>query len=328
MSDISYKILLTETGDITPCYDCYSEVETYPFTKHTPKDNKPYLANLCEYCANASGDYAMKMLLAQMFHTLEKRMKDMRALVLVLVMFALAGCSVVGPGERGIRISLGKASNDVKESGAYLWIPFFLGMQEMNVQTQKSEVETSAASKDMQEITTHLAINWSITPDQVVTVYKNIGDEEDVLLKIISPATNEVMKAATAKKTAEEILIRRTELKVEIDTELKKRLEHYGVTLADVSITNLTFSKEFTDAIEQKQIAEQKAKQAEYTALQAIQEAKAQVNRAEGQAKAQALLRESLTPAILQKMAIDKWLGQVPTYYSGNGQNLPFILVK
>jgi prohibitin 1 len=250
----------------------------------------------------------------------------MKYIVAVLLFVFLTGCSVVGPRERGIRFYFGKASDKVVEPGANLWIPFFLGMSEIDVGIQKSEVETSAASRDMQEITTHIALNWAITPDRVVAVYKTIGDEEAVLARIISPAVSEVLKSAASKKTAEEILTKRTEMKVEIDEALKQRLSHYGITISDISIVNLTFSKEFTDAIEQKQIAEQKAKQAEYVALQAIQEAKAEVNRATGRAQAQALLRSSLTQEILQQRAIDKWNGALPQIMSGN--TTPFINLK
>jgi prohibitin 1 len=250
----------------------------------------------------------------------------MRAVVALLVVVLVSGCSVVGPGERGVRVSLGSASDDVKEPGAYFWLPFLLGMAKLDVQVQKSEVESSAASKDMQEITTHVAVNWSISPEKVVQLYKTVGDEDDILDRIISPAVNEVMKASTAKRTAEEALTRRMEMKADIDTVLKTRLATYGVNLSDVNIVNFTFSKEFMDAIEKKQIAEQEAKQAEYVALQAIQQAKAEVNRAKGQAEAQQLLRTTLTPAILQQRAIEKWDGSFPQVM-GNGA-LPFISLK
>ena len=243
--------------------------------------------------------------------------------VIVLVALAISGCSVVGPGQRGIRISLGKASDDVKEPGAYAWVPFFLGMARVNVQIQKSEIEASAASSDMQEIKTHVAVNWSLSPSKVVETFKAIGDEDDVLARIISPAVNEAFKAAISKKTAADVLGKRMSLKTEIDEMLKVRLAAYGVTLNDVSIVNLTFSPEFTKAIEQKQIAEQEAEQAKYVAIKAIEEARATVNAAKGQAEAQALVKESITPALLQKMAIDKWNGQFPQVM-GPGA-LPFI---
>lgn len=250
----------------------------------------------------------------------------MKKILLLAVMGCLMGCSVVGPGNRGIRVSLGTASDDVKEPGAYVWIPFLMGMTKINVQVQRSDVEASAASKDMQEIKTHVAVNWAITPEKVVETFKNIGDEDDVLQRIIEPSVSEVFKAAISQKTAEEVLGKRMELKAEIDKNLKERLSHYGVNLSDVSIVNLTFSKEFTDAIEEKQIAEQGALKAKYTAQKAIEDAKAEVYKAEGQAKAQNLLRSTLTPDLLQKMAIERWDGKFPQVI-GTG-TMPFLNMK
>lgn len=224
----------------------------------------------------------------------------MTKLILITLAVLLSGCSVVSPGERGIRISLGKTGEKALEPGAYVWIPFFYGMTHLSVQLEKDEVETSASSKDMQEITTKVAVNWSLDPTRLVDTYKNIGTEDDVDVKVIDPAISEAVKAATAKKTAEEILTKRIELKKEIDDALRSRLQQYGVIISDVSITNLNFSPEFTKAVERKQIAEQKAKEAEYDALRATKEADSEVNRAKGQAEAQRLLKANTSPEILK----------------------------
>ncbi len=243
--------------------------------------------------------------------------------MLLAALILLSGCSVVGPGERGIRFYFGKASDTVENPGAYLWLPFFMGMSKIDVQVQKSEIETSAASKDMQEITTKVAVNWKLSPDKVVVTYKNVGDEEAILTRILIPAVSEVLKSSTAKYTAEEILKKRMELKKEIDIGLKERLNAYGIDLFDVSITHLQFTKGFEEAIENKQIAEQQAKQAEYVAQKATQEAKAEVERAKGQATSQNLIRSTMTKEILQQRAIEKWDGKFPQVMGSSA--LPFI---
>lgn len=246
--------------------------------------------------------------------------------VLTAVFLMLTSCTIVGPGERGIRISLGSVSEDSKPSGAYLWLPFVLGMAKIDMQIQKSEIEATAASKDMQDVTAKVAINWSMSPENLVKTYKEIGDEDDVSKRILMPAVNEVLKASTAKRTAEEILTKRLEMKKDIDEGLKERLGKYGIALQDISITNLKFSDGFAQAIEHKQIAEQQAKQAAYVAEKATQDAKAEVERAKGQAEAQRLLKESITPGLLQKMAIEKWDGHFPQYMGGGP--VPFLNIK
>lgn len=247
----------------------------------------------------------------------------MRILMVLLSVLFLSNCTIVSPGERGIRVKLGTTNNEFCKPGPYLWFPFLLGMAKIDVQIQKSEAEAEAASKDMQTINAKFALNWKIDEQKVVEIYRTIGDEYDILDRLIDPAISEVLKAETAKHSAEEVLTKRLELKKAIDTSITERLKKYGVEVTDINIINLSFSKEYTHAIEQKQIAEQQAKQAEYDAQKAIQEAKSEYNRAEGQAKAQNLLKTTLTPELLKLKAIEKWNGAVPQIM-GSGSNMLF----
>lgn len=261
----------------------------------------------------------------------------MKILFMTMIAFSLIGCSIVGPGSRGVRTTFGSVSDEVKDTGFYLWIPFILGMKKINIQIQKSDIKSTAASKDMQDIHAEVAVNWSLNAKDVVKTYKEIGDEDDVEIRILLPAVNEVMKATTSKLTAEEVLTKRMQMKDDIDKGLKARLAQYGITLYDVSIVNLQFSPGFTQAIEHKQIAEQQAQQAVYVAQKATQDAIAAVEqakgesqstleRAKGQAKAQELLKSTLTKEMLQQHAIDKWNGNFPQVM-GSG-SLPFINLK
>ena len=130
----------------------------------------------------------------------------------------------------------------------------------------------------------------------------------------------EAVKAATPKRTAEEILKQRESLKQEIEQKIVERLEKYGIAVNEVSLTSMLFSDDYRKAIEKKQIAEQDRQTAK-------QEAAAAIERAKGQAEAQKLLRQSIDPQILQKQAIDKWDGRFPTVMGGNGM-LPLINIQ
>lgn len=233
----------------------------------------------------------------------------------------------VNPGERGVVIRLGKIQDGILDEGTHPVLPFITSVKKLNVRLQKTDIEASAGTKDLQSVNTNLALNWYIEPSKVNKVYQEIGDEQEVVARIITPALNEVLKAATPKRTGEEILIKRADLKEEIDQEIKKRLAVYGIHVSEVALVNVAFSPEFAKAIEAKQIAEQQAKQAEYDALKASKEAQAEINRAKGQAEAQRLMRQTLTPELLQKQAIEKWNGQFPQVMSGNG-TMPFINVS
>lgn len=245
-------------------------------------------------------------------------------IVFIIVALILRPFALVGPGERGVMMRFGKVQDVILDEGIHPILPIFTSVKTLSVRVQKTDLKADAASKDLQSITTDLAVNWNVDPAKVNQVFQQVGDEEQIVTSILSPAISEVLKAATSKKTAEEIITKRTELKTEIDNSLKKRLEPYGVIVRDVSLINFGFSPEFSKAIESKQIAEQEAKQAEFTVKKATQDAQAEINRAKGKAEAQRLQRQTLTSEILQQQAIEKWNGQFPTVMGGGG-TLPLI---
>ena len=232
--------------------------------------------------------------------------------------------TIVNAGERGVVMQFGKVQDNVLDEGIHPIMPIVTSVKRLSVRVQQNSFNADAASKDLQKVSTQLAINWHIDTAQVNKVFQRVGDEQQIVLRIITPAVSEVLKAATAKKTAEEIITQRTSLKEEIDNALETRLAAYGVMVDDVSLVDFTFSPEFSKAIEAKQIAEQEAKQAEFTAVRASKDAIAEVNRAKGQAEAQRLQRLTLTPVLLQKQAIEKWDGHFPTVMGGSG-TLPLI---
>ncbi|MEG4273777.1 prohibitin family protein [Microcoleus sp. M2_B4] len=245
-------------------------------------------------------------------------------IVFIIAALILRPFAIVGPGERGVMMRFGKVQEAILDEGIHPILPIVTSVKTLSVRVQKTDLKADAASKDLQSITTDLAVNWNVDPAKVNQIYQQIGDEEQIVTSILSPAISEVLKAATSKKTAEEIITKRTELKTEIDNSLKKRLEPYGVIVRDVSLINFGFSPEFSKAIESKQIAEQEAKQAEFTVQKATQDAQAEINRAKGKAEAQRLQRQTLTAEILQQQAIEKWNGQFPTVMGGGG-TLPLI---
>ncbi|NJM74253.1 MAG: prohibitin family protein [Scytonema sp. RU_4_4] len=235
--------------------------------------------------------------------------------------------AIVNAGERGVIMQFGKVQNQVLDEGLHPIVPVVTTVKRLSVRVHKNSFQADAASKDLQKITTELDVNWHIEPTKVNKVFQQVGNEEQIVTGIITPSVSEVLKAATAKKTAEEIITLRTELKEEIDKNLKNRLAAYGLIVDDVSLVNFAFSPEFSKAIESKQIAEQEAKQAEFIAKKATQEAQADINRAKGQAEAQRLQRQTLTPELLQKQAIEKWDGRFPTVMGGNN-TLPLININ
>ncbi len=234
---------------------------------------------------------------------------------------------IVNAGERGVVMQFGKVQDRVLDEGLHAIMPGVDTVKKINIRVQKDEFTDTAASSDLQQIRSKIAVNWRIEADKVNDIYQQVGDEERIVISIINPAVSEVLKAATAKKTAEQIITERNDLKNEIDEGLQARLSPYGLAIDNVSLIDFSFSEEFAKAIEAKQIAEQEAKRAVYLQEKANREIEIEVSRAKGQAEAQKVLRENLTPELLQKQAIDKWDGKFPEVMTGDG-TLPFININ
>jgi prohibitin 1 len=235
--------------------------------------------------------------------------------------------SIVNAGERGVVMKFGKVQDLILDEGIHPIVPIVTSVKSLSVRVQKNDITAEASSKDLQGVKMEVAINWHIDPKRVNSVFQQIGDENEIVQRIINPAVSEVVKAASAKNNAEEIITKRTELKEEIDNQLEKRLIDYGIIVDDASLVNVSFSPDFVKAIEAKQIAEQEAKRSGFDALKAEQQAQSEINRAKGKAEAQRLLRTNLTPEILQQQAIDKWDGKFPTVMGGDG-TLPLININ
>ncbi len=241
----------------------------------------------------------------------------------VLVILSLNSFIIINPGQAGVLSILGKARDGALIEGIHLIPPFISVVDVYDLTVQKFEVPAESSTKDLQTLTARFAINFRIDPVQVVDIRRKQGTLANIVNKIIAPQTQESFKIAAAKRTVEEAITRRSDLKEDFDMALGQRLEKYGIIVLDTSVIDLTFSPEFARAVEEKQIAEQRAQRAVYVAQEAEQEAQAEINRAKGKAEAQRLLAETLKAQggqlVLQKEAIEAW--------KTGGAQMPKVLV-
>jgi regulator of protease activity HflC (stomatin/prohibitin superfamily) len=241
----------------------------------------------------------------------------------IIVILSLNSFIIINPGQAGVISILGKARDGALLEGIHLKPPFIAIVDVYDLTVQKFEVPAESSTKDLQTLTARFAINFRLDPMQVVQVRRKQGTLENIVAKIIAPQTQESFKIAAARRTVEEAITKRTELKDDFDTALGDRLEKYGIIVLDTSVVDLTFSPEFARAVEEKQIAEQRAQRAVYIAREAEQEAQADINRAKGKAEAQRLLAETLKAQggqlVLQKEAIEAW--------RNGGAQMPKVLV-
>ena len=230
---------------------------------------------------------------------------------------------VINPGEAGVVSILGKATDGALLEGFHLRPPLISKVDVYDVTVQKFEVPAQSATKDLQDLNASFAINFRLDPARIVDVRRTQGTLENIVSKIIAPQTQEAFKTAAALRTAEQSITQRSELKRDFDTALKDRLSKYDVIVLDTSVVNIRFSTDFAKAVEEKQVAEQRAQRAVYVAQEAEQQAQADINRAQGRAEAQRLLAETLKAQggdlVLQKEAIEAW--------RSGGAQMPKVLV-
>jgi len=250
--------------------------------------------------------------------------------IAVLILFVAQPWVIVGPGQRGILMRLGAVQKGVLSEGFHFKMPFIDNVVKMNVQVQKNEAKADAASKDLQIISTVIATNYHLMPETVDEVYQKIGLAfED---KLIQPAVQEVIKAVCAKYTAEELIARRGEVKSAIRTELADRLAIFNIKVIEVSVADFNFSNTFNDAIEAKQVAEQKVAQAKNELDRIKIENEQKISQAKAEAEGLKIQRQEITESLLklreienQRKAIEKWDGKLPGVTGGA---MPFIQVK
>lgn len=256
-------------------------------------------------------------------------------LAVLLLLVGFNSYTVINPGEAGVLSILGKPREGALLEGSHLKPPFISNVDVYDVTVQKYEVPARSATKDLQDLEASFAINFRLDPVKVVDIRRKQGTLSNVVSKIISPQTQESFKVAAARKTAQEAITKRDDLKEDFDTALSDRLEKYGIIVLDTSVVDLNFTDAFAQAIEDKQIAEQSAQRAVYIAREAEQKAQADINRAKGRAEAQRLLAETLRAQggslVLQKEAIAAWKeggSQMPNVLVMGGDNqssVPFL---
>ena len=246
------------------------------------------------------------------------------AILAVLLLFiGFNSFVILNPGQAGVISILGKARDGVLLEGIHFRPPLVSAVDVYDLTVQKFEVPAQSSTKDLQDLTARFAINFRLDPIQVVEIRRKQGTLANIVSNIIAPQTQESFKIAAARRTVEEAITKRNELKQDFDDALSQRLDKYGIIVLDTSVVDLDFSPEFAKAVEEKQIAEQRSKRAVYVAQEAEHTAQADINRATGKAEAQRLLAETLKAEggqlVLQKEAIQAW--------REGGSQMPKVLV-
>lgn len=249
----------------------------------------------------------------------ENNYKKVIRFVLIAFLFLLVTCGScfsVGAGVVGVTFNTFTGNTASFSQGTYFKIPVITNVYKFDVKTQREDIKAESASKDLQSVVVKVVVNYHLDYTKVNNLFVKVG--RDYVEKVIHPAVNESVKASVAQFPVEEIIVKREDVKTIIETVLKERLAAYNIILESVNLVNISFDDEFNKVVEQKQIEEQKIKTAEYIKKQAEQNKAATILNAEGEARAQELLRASISKDTISMKWIDKWDGKLPTYMMGD----------
>lgn len=266
--------------------------------------------------------------------------------ILILVGIILGSFTTIPAGQRGVVIRFGGVTGTILDEGLQTKLPFIDSVERMSIQTQKYEVDAASASKDLQDVSTTIALNYRLDPGQTAEIYRTLGNE--YIDRIAAPAIQEIVKQVTARYNAEDLILERDKVKNDITTTLSERLLERGIITEAVSITEFKFSATFTAAIEAKVAAEQAVSEArnklerikveaQQREEQEIGEANARIAKAEGEAEyirivtdaqveANSAIAESLTPEVLQYILLDRLGENIEVIVIPSGQGLDLVL--
>lgn len=238
----------------------------------------------------------------------------------VVVIAAVNSFAVVDAGHTGVVLTFGKVSEKVLSEGLHIKIPFVQDVILIDNRVLKAEVDCSSASKDLQTVSSTIALNYRVRNDASATIYQDVGTSYESV--IIAPAIQECVKAVTAKYTAEQLITERQIISDQMKSLLNEKIGSYGIETEIFNIITFEFTAEYNAAIEAKQTAQQNALKAEQDLQRIKVEAEQTIAQAEAEAEAYRLKSEQITPQMIAMEYIDKWDGKLPTVAGGDSSSM------
>lgn len=263
-------------------------------------------------------------------------------LAVILAIVAFTCTTVVGPNERGVRITLGSASENAMGSGFKIKWPIISEIRKISVATQNSSANLDVFSKDLQSVEMNINVIYHYTPEKVVKIVTDF--QEDPVETVLTPMVHEALKEICKDLNSEEIVQRRDYVSQKANTLLNTNISKYDIfTIERLVITNVELSPKLNQAIESKMIQEQEAQKAQFTQKQKETEAEtqriiaqglanAEIEKAKGKAQAIELeatanasaiekIGKALTenPLALEELRIKRWDGVMPKTILSSG---------
>ncbi|ETW09092.1 hypothetical protein H310_01550 [Aphanomyces invadans] len=208
--------------------------------------------------------------------------------------FVAQNCLVdVDGGQRAVIFDRRKGlRDDIKGEGTHFIIPYVEDPRILDIRTAAHEIPCSTGTKDLQ--TVNLRLRIMVRPDELFLpkIYSELGPSFNE--RVLPSITNEILKGVVAQYNADQLLTSREKVSRQISEELAERAKQFHLLLDDVAITHLTYGAEFTNAVEQKQVAFQDAERSKFIVMKAEQERQAAIIKAEGESDAAKLISDAV----------------------------------
>lgn len=254
-------------------------------------------------------------------------------LIFFMIITVFSSFKTIPTGFVGVKTRFGQVQNTMLNEGINFKTPFIEKIVKIDCRTKKIEVNNGAASKDLQDVSLNVVVNYNVRKDYANKLYQEVGvDYENIL---VNPAILESVKSITAQYTAEELITKRSEVSAIMMEALVNKLESKGFSIIDLSITDLNFSEAYNQAIENKQVAQQNAQKAQYELEQAKVENEKKIENAKAEAEVMELQNQQITENTLKlkeleikEKLINKWNGAFPSTMLGDDATTLFNVGK
>jgi regulator of protease activity HflC (stomatin/prohibitin superfamily) len=246
--------------------------------------------------------------------------------ILAIVVLSFAGCGikVVDTGQRGIKTRFGEIVSESLPEGLYFFNPITSSIVEMDTRVQRFDGETDTYTRDVQQAVIKYTLNYRLQQNAAHLVYRDIGREWET--RLIPQVVLGTLKEVVGKWDAVDLIANRDKAATTAYDSIQRILAERNVEISRFEITDIAYTKEFENSVEQKVIAQQRAIEEQNRTKQIEEQARQKVLSAEAEAKSMQIRAEALeqNAKLVEWEAVQKWNGVLPQYMLGGGAT-PFI---